>query len=502
LNFLAHNNMMSNASSDRKRSRFPGLFILIAAISIGGYVAFSALTYRVGFPLDDAWIHQTYARNLALRGEWAFIPGQPSAGSTSPLWSALLAFGYWVGLAPFGWTYLLGWAALLGVGWAGWRIMQVFQPGNPWLAMASGLFLCLEWHLVWAAASGMETLLFALLALVVLGCLLAGIRRWWVYGLLAGVSVWLRPDGITLAGPVLFWILLAEKDWKSRLTGAISFVAVLLAVVLPYLGFNFALSGAWWPNTYFAKQAEYAIYRQLPLWQRFLQQAGLLMVGSGGLLLPGFILIIVRSARLRNWAALAGAIWVVGYLMMYALRLPVTYQYGRYVMPVMPVYFLWSLAGMAYWVKPVEPKPWKRIVGRAWVAASGLILLGFWVIGAKAYAQSVAIIETEMVNPAHWIAQNTPQDTLIAAHDIGALGYFGQRRLLDLAGLVSPEVIPFIRDEDRLAAFLDEQQADYLMTFPDWYPNLVKGGVEVYQSQGIFSPQQGGENMRVYRWRR
>jgi hypothetical protein len=41
-----------------------------------------------------------------------------------------------------------------------------------------------------------------------------------------------------------------------------------------------------------------------------------------------------------------------------------------------------------------------------------------------------------------------------------------------------------------------------LMTFPDWYPELVKRLVEVYKSQGIISPQQGGENMRVYRWTR
>ena len=37
------------------------------------------------FPLDDSWIHQTYGRNLALNGEWAFLPGKPSAASTSPL---------------------------------------------------------------------------------------------------------------------------------------------------------------------------------------------------------------------------------------------------------------------------------------------------------------------------------------------------------------------------------------------------------------------------------
>ena len=493
---------MSTSSRIGTRSRFPGLLVLVAALSIGGYVVFSAITYRVGFPLDDAWIHQTYARNLALHGEWAFVPGQPSAGSTSPLWSALLSPGYWLGLAPYLWTYLLGWAALLGVGLAGWRIIQVFHPGKSWVAMATGLFLCLEWHLVWAAASGMETLLFALLALVVLGCLAAGYKKWWAYGLLVGASVWLRPDGITLAGPVLLLIFLVEKDWKNRLTGAFSFAASVLILVLPYLIINLALSGSWWPNTYFAKQAEYAIYRQLPLWQRFLQQAGLLLVGPGALLLPGFLLMVVRTLRLKNWAALAAVIWLTGYLLIYALRLPVTYQYGRYVMPVMPVYFLWSLAGMAYWVKPVEPKPWKRILGRVWVATVGLVLLGFWAIGANAYAQSVAIIETEMVDSARWIAQNTPPEALIAAHDIGALGYFGQRRLLDLAGLVSPEVIPFIRDEGRLIEFLDKQQTDYLMTFPNWYPELVKRSVEVYASQGIFSPLQGGENMRIYRWSR
>jgi arabinofuranosyltransferase len=494
--------MMRAFLSNRIRSRVPIWLAVIAAISIGGYVAFSAMTYRVGFPLDDAWIHQTYARNLAVRGEWAFVPGQPSAGSTSPLWSALLGAGYRVGLAPYWWTYLLGWAALVGVGLAGWRIFHVFQPGKTKMALAAGIFLTLEWHLVWSAASGMETLLFALLALIVLGCLTAGFHKWWTYGLLVGASVWLRPDGITLAGPVLLMILLTEKEWKKRLSGALVFAMCTLILVLPYLGFNYSLSGAWWPNTFFAKQAEYAISRQLPLLQRFLQQAVLLMIGPGALLLPGFLIEIVFAMRLRNWAALAGVIWLLGYLLIYALRLPVTYQYGRYVMPVMPVFILWSLAGMATWVKPVEPRQWKRILGRSWVAALTLVWLAFWAIGANAYAQSVAIIESEMVDSARWIAQNTPSDALVATHDIGALGYFGQRRLLDLAGLVSPEVIPFINDEARLAKFLDENHADYLMTFPDWYPDLVKRGVIIYESQGTFSPQAGGENMRIYRWAR
>ncbi len=49
-----------------------------------------------------------------------------------------------------------------------------------------------------------------------------------------------------------------------------------------------------------------------------------------------------------------------------------------------------------------------------------------------------------------WVHAHTDSADLIAAHDIGALGYFGGRPILDLAGLVNPEVIPFIRDQEKL----------------------------------------------------
>src|SRR5690606_6927715 len=78
--------------------------ILIAVI----YLLASQFTYAIGFPLDDSWIHQTYARNLAQNGEWAFRPGIPSAGSTAPLWSALLAIGFLLHLSPYIWTFALG----------------------------------------------------------------------------------------------------------------------------------------------------------------------------------------------------------------------------------------------------------------------------------------------------------------------------------------------------------------------------------------------------------
>jgi hypothetical protein len=127
----------------------------------------------------------------------------------------------------------------------------------------------------------------------------------------------------------------------------------------------------------------------------------------------------------------------------------------------------------------------------------------FWWLGAAAYRRDVQIIESEMVAAARWVAVNAPPGSLVAAHDIGALGYFGGRELLDLAGLVSPDVIPFMRDEVRLRDWLNAEGAALLVTFPGWYPALVQSpeAEPLYATGAPFSPAAGGENMTVYRWR-
>jgi len=480
------------------------ILLLLSAVSVGIYWLAGISSAGPGFPLDDAWIHQTYARNLAWRGEWSFIPGEPSAGSTAPLWSTLLALGYALRLSHFLWAYLLGVGMLCALGWLGMAVFDRLSSRCPacrrWSILA-GIFLILEWHMVWAATSGMETLFQAALVCGVLYRLLTQPQPWLASGALIGLSVWVRPDGLTLLGPALLVLATQPGTWRRRGKDTLLLFSGLGLLFAPYLYFNQRLAGAWWPNTFFAKQLEYSAELGASLLSRLGEQAALPLVGAGALLLPGFLYLMVDSARRRDWAVLAGGIWFLSYLGLYALRLPVTYQHGRYVMPAMPVYFLWGLAGVALLLAKPVSKPVLRILGRAWLFSIGVVLGLFFILGANAYRNDVAVIESEMVATARWVAGNTGPDALIAAHDIGALGYFAGRRLLDLAGLVSPEVIPFIRDEARLAAYLDERQADYLVTFPGWYPGLVARAKPVYRSPGSASPAQGGENMVVYRWR-
>ena len=484
-------------------SRVPprAVFVLagITLLSVGLYLAFSGVYYHFGFPLDDAWIHQTYARNLALRGEWSFLPGQPSGGSTAPLWSALLAIGFWLRLAPYIWTYLLGAVALWRLAVLGESMVRglvsSYRPRFPWVGAA----LALEWHLVWAAASGMETLLFALLATAVLVLVISGSQKYLSLGLLIGLSVWVRPDGVTLLGPAVLMILLMQPSWSKRLRALANLGVGFGSLFALYLLFNLIISGSPLPNTFYAKQAEYVDYLKLPFLVRFGNEAFPALEGMGVILLPGLVLAMVSALHRRAWGVMAAVLWFVGFLALYAWRLPVTYQYGRYVMPAMPIFFLLGLAGIVEF-SLIRGPHWQWIISRSWRLVAGGVLVAFWALGALHYAQDVAFIESEMVATAKWVSANVPPNALVAAHDIGALGYFSGHNLVDLAGLVSPEVIPFLRDEDRIAAYLNERDVEYLVTFPDWYQHLTSGLRPIFTTGAPYAPAFGEINMAVYRW--
>jgi hypothetical protein len=244
------------------------------------------------------------------------------------------------------------------------------------------------------------------------------------------------------------------------------------------------------------------VLTQRPLVERWLEVALAPFVGAAALLLPGLPAAVWRPTAGLRWDAALPLVWAGGLLTAYALRLPVTYQHGRYLMPVIPLLVALGVGGLAHWLRPQSERAVVRVLSRTWLLSVAGLAAAFWVAGGLAYRRDVQIIETEMVATAHWVRANTEAGALIAAHDIGALGYFGARRLVDLAGLVSPETIPFIRDEARLAAWLDESGADYLVTFPDWYPRLTlpPKARQVFTTGAPYSPAAGGENMAVYAW--
>ena len=495
-------------------------------LGIGLFVGLAAATSRPGFPLDDAWIHQTYARNLATSGRWEYVPGVTSAGSTAPLWTLVLAGGYLLHVPYLLWTYLMGGLTLLWLAWAGmrlWRNLWPEQASRNWLA---GLALVFTWPLVWAAASGMETLLFAAIGLTILALytnpqsLIPDVPsdspQSPMMGFLSGLLILTRPDGLVLLALVALGLSLRPATILNRVKEVVIFLSAAALPLLPYFIFNQWASGTLWPNTFYAKQTEYAALLSPPLWSRLSQ---LLFLSLGGpasgwrgmssahlLLLPGLVVAAWLAVK-KEWAArrlcyLLPLLWAGGHVFLYAWRLPVTFQHGRYVMAAIPIWVLYGLAG---WFLLLARRRSGRLlwVGQrvAGYTFAGLLLI-FWLLGAQAYANDVAFIESEMVNVARWLAQNTSQNTLVAAHDIGALGYFARRPLLDLAGLITPEIIPLLADEPALARYILASNADYLVTAPGWaYERVVENSSAelIYTTGFAWTQAQGLNNMSVYR---
>lgn len=494
---------------------------LVAAAALGAvllFVVLSARGYGPGFPLDDGWIHQTYARNLATSGRWEYVPGVPSAGSTAPLWTVLLAVGYLLRLPFLLWTFLLGTASLVWIAWSGmdlWRCLWPEQVERDWVA---GLLLVLSWPLIWAAASGMETLLFLALALTLILLYVrlhtveeeeaeSGSSLW--LGVVSGLLVLVRPEGILLILLLVLGLLVARR-FRSLVVYALGSAIPLL----PYFLFNYSLSGQLWPNTFYAKQAEYTVLLERPLPARYLNLLYFSLGGppAGWRGITGARLLLVPGLFIAGWTALRrdGAqrqlmhtlplLWAGGHILAYAWRLPVTYQHGRYLWPALPVWILYGLAGSLHLLARWRGRG-GRIFSQVAVLTFFIVLALFLLLGAQAYVTDVDFIEREMVDVAFWLQENTPPDALIAAHDIGAIGYFARRPILDLAGLISPEVTPLLVDEAAIARYVRASDADYLVTAPGWpYPRLTEAPdtTLLYTTDYAWTREQGLNNMAVY----
>jgi hypothetical protein len=481
-------------------------YVVLSVIAVGVYVGVAASRGHSGFALDDAWIHQTYARNWAETGQLAYIVGQPSAGSTAPLWTLVISLAYRVRIDPYLWTMFLGALSLALSATILARLADRLIPNRKNLARLIGVACVLEWHLIWAAASGMETMLFIALALIVIERSFATARGWSI-GILGGLLISTRPEGLVLIGLVA--VMLLSRSEHGGFKEVLSLLIATLVVSAPSALLNYQASGTFFPNTFYAKQQEYAgLMSSASIW---LSSIGSMIIaplaGAGFLLLPGVLIwMLVNRSSVRSkdqWVYALPLVWIGAHAFIYAVRLPVAYQHGRYLIPIIPIVLLYGLAGISTLVLPRAAPigldhrstrsagQTRRLIARVLSASIVIVLIAFIPIGAAAFATDVAIIDDEMVNVAQWLSSHTPPAALIAAHDIGALGYFARRPLIDLAGLISPEVIPIIRDEQQLGQLIETRSASYLVAFPDWYPVLLRAPLftAVYSGDSIFSPQ-------------
>ena len=170
------------------------------------------------------------------------------------------------------------------------------------------------------------------------------------------------------------------------------------------------------------------------------------------------------------------------------------FQEGRYSAHLLPLAFIVLVVALG--------PTWTRRRGA--LAAVWLALaLASLVPAATRYAWGVQNINAMQVRLGHWVAEHVPRHGRLALNDIGAIAYISRRPVIDLMGLVTPEIIPYRRQgEEGILRFVDEQCPDYVIVFPAWFPDMT---ARRYLLEPVFRVRlernevAGADEMVVYR---
>jgi len=432
--------------------------VRIAALAL----ALALMAPLRGYLTDDTFIHLQYARHLAAGAGPVFNPGERVYGCTSPLWMVLLALGIKLGLDGLLVAKALGGLGTLASVLLFERLARASLRAPALAAAATLVWAGHAWMLRWSL-SGMETPLAVALTLAGFVAFAEGAEReggdaragvWWALAALT------RPEAAVL---LLLWAAVALEAAGRRPAPSPLARAFLppAAIYGAWLLFARAYYGAWWPQTLSAKAAGSAgLEGRLDSLRRQIEVVGV----TDGVLAAVLILALVAGgARVRRAHFSARALlpwgWVLAVPALYVARgVPVL---SRYLVPLLPVmaWLAWR-AAEARWVSPAPPASAARRARALGVTVGTLALAQNLAVYAFAVVPQVVSftrgMEHSLIPFGRWIDAHAAPRAVVATPDIGAIGYFGRRRVLDLGGLVTPRMISLLERapfEDIVARF-------------------------------------------------
>src|SRR5713226_5999157 len=197
----------------------PNLILFIILFIGAGMCAFAFWNaYQTngsfGFPLDDSWIHLQFARNLHDYGSYSYYKDEMvTSGSTSPLYTFLLAAGFIATNNEMLLSYILGVTFLLGAGIYLFKSSMIDFDQNVLLAGGAVFLVLFEPRLQWIALSGMETTLFIFLLTAAMYYYKG--RREFLCGTTSGLLLWVRPEAIIFLGALLIDVV--YHDYVARM---------------------------------------------------------------------------------------------------------------------------------------------------------------------------------------------------------------------------------------------------------------------------------------------
>ncbi|MBN1667526.1 MAG: hypothetical protein JW862_10575 [Anaerolineales bacterium] len=444
------------------------LLLYLAGCTMLLYLAFSQWAY------DDPFITYRYASNLRQGLGFVYNAGERVLSTTTPGFALLLAglSTLWGDIPHL--ANLVGVASMAAGGLGFWYLGRSWKL--PWLSR-TGLLLYPTFPLL-VNSLGSETPLYLALGIWTFTQYHRRQYSWAV--LLAALTTLVRTDGILIPllllvdylvrnrkrlGQPVFW---QEQPWLG--------VGLALVLLLGWHGFAWLYFGAPFPVTLAAKQQQGAMLISTSFSAGFIRQVGWLsqhwhywletaLVGVGAW--------FTFRKFPQAWAFLS---WPVLYFLAYS-ALGVS-SYPWYYVPLVPGWVLAVGLGLAWFtLSPFWQSTKLRHHWKPWifgVLLAGLLFGQF--VHLRARHQNPDLRYPVYRAAGEWIAENTPEDARVGALEVGILGFYAGRPMIDFAGLIQPAVaeqltVDATYDDAALWA-VETYQPELLVLYAHSFPTL------------------------------
>lgn len=402
-------------------------------------------------PTDATYIHLNYARHLASGRGLVFNIGERVYGCVSPLWVTLVADAMALGADALTVARVLGFLATLASVGFFFQLMRRTVQSNALRAAGTLVWASHPWLARWSQ-SGTETSLAVALTLAGFVAFVEG-QSWGSRprrtGALWALAALARPEAVFL---LLLWgaFLLIDAESREGLRRMVAGALPPIVIYGSWLLFARIYFGTFWPQElsvpgfgathhplWFmvvfdeAKQLVLANLAPVLLLAVALLTGGKRLWGQGG-----------AAQRFVPWA------WVLALPALYASRrMPVSTQHLLLVAPILS-WLCWRALDHAW---PTDPKGRRR--GLAWASTAAALLgvgLNLALFKTRVMPEAIEVRRALNVGPVawgQWFGRHTDPGAVVATPEIGAIGYFSARRVLDLSGVVSPAMVRSLQNE-------------------------------------------------------
>jgi len=412
--------------------------------------------------IDDSYITFRYARNIIAGEGFVFNPGEPVLGTTTPLYTLLMVV---LGTAGGGTQADFPTMALILNSLAdAATALLLWQLGRQLKQPLVGLAIALIWAIlpysVTFAIGGLETSLYVLLLTACFYFYLT--RRITLAAFLGSLAILTRPDAILLLVPIALDHLVRVIQRQEKLR----WQDLLALVLIPLFWYSFAAFqfGSPIPHSVQAKMGAYRLESTEALVRLIQHYAtplmndiwfGSLVSVAGGLLVyPALFAIGALKAFKTNPRSLPFIVYPWFYFLVFAIANPLIFRW--YLTPSLPAYLFFILIGVHSVISGLlgKLKRHSQILQTVVLSVFLIVLplanlLSAWVWipdhGMRHPAPQMSWYKLELLygQASAIISPHLKDGQILAAGDVGVLGYFTNARILDTVGLNSPQVLAY-----------------------------------------------------------